>query len=205
MVIGGAGGHALEILEELQYQSKSNQFVFFVDPGFPAAETLQSFPVVQSLSILENKFKSDPLFTLGVGLPDSRQKFMNTFEQIGGKYYPLHSARAHVSATSSGLFDAMAFSFVGPQTQVGKGVLVNLRANVHHESVIGDYSEIGPGALILGRVIIGKRCRIGAGAVILPGVEIGDQVVVGAGAVVTKNFPDNQILVGVPAAPLRKK
>jgi acetyltransferase-like isoleucine patch superfamily enzyme len=99
----------------------------------------------------------------------------------------------------------MAFSFVGPQTQLGKGVLVNSRANVHHESVIGEYSEIGPGALILGRVKIGKKCRIGAGAVVLPGVEIGDQVVVGAGAVVTKNVPDNQILVGIPAAPLQKK
>ena len=51
---------------------------------------------------------------------------------------------------------------------------------------------------------IGKDCWLGANVVILPGVELGDNVVVGAGAVVTKSFPSNVILVGVPAQSLEK-
>ena len=48
-------------------------------------------------------------------------------------------------------------------------------------------------------VKIGQNCWIGANAVILPGVELGDRVVVGAGAVVTKSFPADSVVAGVPA------
>lgn len=33
----------------------------------------------------------------------------------------------------------------------------------------------------------------------MPGVEIGKNCIVGAGAVVTKKFPDNCVIAGVPA------
>ncbi|MGX9457582.1 acyltransferase [Photobacterium damselae subsp. damselae] len=48
-------------------------------------------------------------------------------------------------------------------------------------------------------VLIGDYVQIGAGAIILPGVTIGSNVIVGAGAVVTKNIPDNKIAIGIPA------
>ncbi|WP_306796757.1 acyltransferase [Rhodopirellula halodulae] len=48
-------------------------------------------------------------------------------------------------------------------------------------------------------ISIGKRCWIGANAVVLPGVCLGDNVVVGAGAVVTRSFPENSVVAGVPA------
>lgn len=46
---------------------------------------------------------------------------------------------------------------------------------------------------------IGNNCWIGAGAVFLDGAELGDGCVVGANAVVTKKFPANVIVAGVPA------
>lgn len=51
----------------------------------------------------------------------------------------------------------------------------------------------------VGKVVIGNNVFIGADAIILPGVHIGNQVVVGAGSVVTKDIPDNCIVVGNPA------
>ena len=48
-------------------------------------------------------------------------------------------------------------------------------------------------------IITGKNCWLGANSVLLPGVKLGDNVIVGAGAVVTKSFPSNSILAGVPA------
>ena len=46
---------------------------------------------------------------------------------------------------------------------------------------------------------IGNDCWIGAGAVFLDGAELGDGCVVGANAVVTKKFPSNVVIAGIPA------
>lgn len=52
-------------------------------------------------------------------------------------------------------------------------------------------------------VTIGNDVWIGGRVVITPGVTLGDNVVVASGAVVTKNFPDNVLIGGVPAKVLR--
>lgn len=48
-------------------------------------------------------------------------------------------------------------------------------------------------------VLLKKNCWIGAGSTILPGVTVGENSVVGAASVVTKDIPDNCIVVGNPA------
>jgi len=39
----------------------------------------------------------------------------------------------------------------------------------------------------------------------LPDIKIGNNVTIGAGAVVTKNIPDNAVVVGVPAKIIKIK
>lgn len=48
------------------------------------------------------------------------------------------------------------------------------------------------------KTIIKKGASIGANATILPGIVIGENSMIGAGAVVTKDVPDNAIIVGNP-------
>ena len=52
---------------------------------------------------------------------------------------------------------------------------------------------------------IGNNCWIGAGAVFLDGAELGDGCVVAANAVVTKSFPENSVIGGVPAKIIKKR
>jgi acetyltransferase-like isoleucine patch superfamily enzyme len=65
--------------------------------------------------------------------------------------------------------------------------------------------EIAPDSRSLSTspVRIGENVWIGEGVCVMPGVKIGDGCVVGANAVVTKSFPDNTILGGVPAKALK--
>jgi serine O-acetyltransferase len=59
---------------------------------------------------------------------------------------------------------------------------------------IGDVDE-GPRA---GAAIIGDNVYLGPGAVIIGKVMVGNNVVVGANCVVTRDVPDNAMVVGVP-------
>jgi acetyltransferase-like isoleucine patch superfamily enzyme len=51
--------------------------------------------------------------------------------------------------------------------------------------------------------IVRRGATIGAGAVILPGVTVGERAMVGAGAVVTKDVPNDAVVVGNPARVVR--
>ena len=78
---------------------------------------------------------------------------------------------------------------------------------------LGNYTTIGQNTGILSgghdvydhRVLtksetrIGSYCWIGMNCMILPGVHLGDNTIVASGAVVTKSFPENIIIGGVPA------
>jgi acetyltransferase-like isoleucine patch superfamily enzyme len=52
---------------------------------------------------------------------------------------------------------------------------------------------------------IGNNCWIGSKVTILDGVEIGEGCILAAGAVVTKSFPANSVIGGVPAKLLKSR
>jgi acetyltransferase-like isoleucine patch superfamily enzyme len=114
--------------------------------------------------------------------------------------------------------------FVGPYTEIQKGVRIGKRTRVQSHSficelvTIGDDCFIGHGVMFINDLfqgggpaggdkakwrstIIGNHVSIGSNATILP-VNICDGVVIGAGAVVTKDIMEPGVYAGNPA---RKK
>lgn len=59
------------------------------------------------------------------------------------------------------------------------------KSNNHDLPVIGGHVDIGPGAKILGGVILGDHCAVAANAVVLDNVN------------------DGEIVGGIPARPIR--
>ncbi|WP_291735081.1 acyltransferase [Clostridium sp.] len=56
---------------------------------------------------------------------------------------------------------------------------------------------------ILGKIKIGNNVFIGINSIIMPGISIGDNCIIAAGSVVTKSFPNNSIVGGVPAKKIK--
>lgn len=51
----------------------------------------------------------------------------------------------------------------------------------------------------IGKISIGDNVFVGAAVIIMPNVEIGNNVIIGAGSIVTKDIPDNSVMIGAPA------
>ena len=54
-------------------------------------------------------------------------------------------------------------------------------------------------------VDVGHNVWIGYGACILRGVSVGDNAVIGTSAVLTRSFPENAVIAGVPARVIRMR
>ena len=76
------------------------------------------------------------------------------------------------------------------------GIIVHLKAHIGKDAIIWQQVTIGSSGG--GTPYIGDNCKIGAGAKVLGGITIGNNVTIGANTVVTKNVPDNSLVVGSP-------
>lgn len=82
---------------------------------------------------------------------------------------------------------------------------VSIHTSHNQPTIIGKYVTIGHNAVVHGAVI-GDYTIIGMGAIILDGARIGKHVIIGAGALVPpgKEIPDYSLVVGVPGKIVRQ-
>lgn len=102
-------------------------------------------------------------------------------------------------------------SEIYPQVKIGEGLYIPHCTGI----IVGSTTEIGKNCTIYPNVVFGARyspskgnpvgrrhakcgdnCVFGANSSIIGDVIIGNNVVVGAGAVITKDIPDNAVVVG---------
>jgi serine O-acetyltransferase len=92
--------------------------------------------------------------------------------------------------------------------KVGPGLFISNFGGIFagNEAVIGKNCNISTGVVIgrknrgryEGYPKIGDNVYIGAGAKVIGGIKVGNNVAIGANCVVTKDIPDNAVVVGIP-------
>lgn len=122
------------------------------------------------------------------------------------------------------------FVYIGNGSEIGDNVSIGSLAHIDYDVKVGNNTRIEGSVYVPPRTVIGKNvflgpsatltndqfpmskklvgvtiedgAVIGAGAVIKAGVKIGKRSVVAMGAVVTKDVPDEVVVVGNPAKPM---
>jgi acetyltransferase-like isoleucine patch superfamily enzyme len=118
------------------------------------------------------------------------------------EYMRRHGNLRHIGENCSIL---PATGFVDPDyTYIGNNVGFSACTIIGHDGSVPVLNRAyGVQIDAVGPVRILDNVFIGYGAIIMPGVTIGPNAVVGAGAVVTKDVPENTVVGGVPARPIR--
>tara|TARA_B110000285_G_scaffold134260_1_gene150510 strand:- start:746 stop:1381 length:636 start_codon:yes stop_codon:yes gene_type:complete len=203
MIIIGAKGFAKEVLEIAHQLNLLENLVFFDDISEDSDDLVYNqFKVLRTDNEVKTHFAEfGNEFTLGIGNPKVRQLLEAKFNSLGGELVSLISPKADI-----GYFDVtikpganiLSNVIIANGCKIGKAALIYHNAQITHDCTVGDFCELSPGATMLGASQIGNNVSLGANSTILPKITIGNNCIIGSGSVVTKDIPENSIVVGVP-------
>ena len=207
LYVFGAGGGAVETLEDSVNVVRFNNLVFIEDNPKVNAITIDgSISEVISLDMFTQMLSYSNAYEFSAIVTpvdiSYKKKIYALFPYI--LYIDMLSKASHILTEDVGLcFNARAFTFVGSTVKIGNFVKLNYHSVVAHNTVIGDYTFISHNVGIGANVNIGSGCYIYENATILPGITIGDNTVIGAGSLVTKDIPANVVAYGLPCKVVR--
>ena len=130
------------------------------------------------------------------------------FGSTGEKVYVEPSFRCdygcniHVGENFYANFDCVILDCA--EVRIGKNCMLAPQVGIYTAYHPIDPTDRNSGRELAAPITIGDNCWIGGHVTINPGVTLGNNVVVASGAVVTKSFPDNVVIAGVPARVIRK-
>lgn len=130
-----------------------------------------------------------------------RDRYVQQVRQLGFSFATLVHPTATVSKKST-LAEGTSLNIgciVAGFTRIGHYVQINRGVTIGHHTTIEDYVTIQPGVNLAGNCHVGRQTYVGIGATVVDGIKIGAHSVIGAGSVVTRDVPDNVLVVGVPA------
>lgn len=203
-VIWGCAGHAKVLVSLIK--SQGGQVVAFFDNS-EVSSILSGVPVYVGeigFNTWAKEAKSllnvTGLVAIGGHSGADRIKIQNIFRAAGLKLEPLIHPTAFVcnTATLGEGSQVLAQAVVAANSKLGDACIINHKASVDHECILGNGVHLAPGATVCGCVTVGDNVMIGAGSVILPRLKIGPDSIIGAGAVVTKDVLPGSIILGNP-------
>ena len=212
-MIVGAGGHGAEIgayIDDLARNGWDGELLGYLDDYAVSGSGTRPFlGKLDAFVECPLEFFDGLRYLTGLGSNHARRTVVDRLAALYGRRMPpwtlVHPAAYVGFQVQVGEGSCLApHSMATTRVHIGKHCIVNIRASVSHDCVLGDFVNVNPGATVCGNVTIGESAYIGAGAVIKEKINIGAGSVIGAGAVVVGDLPPNVTAVGVPARVIRQ-
>lgn len=213
-LIWGARGHA-KVLNEI-IRLNNGEIIALVDQDAALESPINNLRVLNGyggyiewlneIKIESADIKISAVAAIGGSSGRDRLRYFEMFKSDGFLTPNLIHPTSHINESSllGENNQLCAFSFLGPDSKIGNACIINTKATLDHDSVLGDGVHLAPGVSICGEVRVGDFSFIATGATIMPNLNIGKNSIVGAGSLVTKDVPDNVLVFGNPAKIIRE-
>jgi sugar O-acyltransferase (sialic acid O-acetyltransferase NeuD family) len=212
LILLGAGDHAQDVLQIARECRECGRFDyepagFLVEAGYGAPGTvIDGLPILGDPSWLEGR-AGEVIGFCAVGSSALRLRFSRICQGYGIRCATI----VHPSV------------LVGPDVELGEGVVlaarcvvtrhvrigdhshVNVACTLPHGTVLADHVTMAPGVQLAGNVQIDTGCFVGIGASIVQRRRLGRWSTIGAGCAVIADVADNATVVGVPGRTIKVK
>jgi sugar O-acyltransferase (sialic acid O-acetyltransferase NeuD family) len=210
VVVFGASGHGKVVLDILRRQA-TVEVIGLLDNFKPIGCDCGGYLVIGSLEDLPVLTIKHPGLGIAIGIGDNwtRARIASQIRMLcpAIEYVTaIHPSAEIASDVSVGAGTVvMAGAVINPGARIGELCIVNTRASLDHDSVMDQFSSLGPAATTGGSVRLGAYSNIGIGATVIQEISIGKHTVIGAGAVVFRSIPDQVVAYGTPARIIRQR
>jgi sugar O-acyltransferase (sialic acid O-acetyltransferase NeuD family) len=194
ILLYGGGGHG-KTLVDLSRELDSYQIGGIVDENFPAGSRIMDLPVFGGGELLPELFKAGFRQAVngvgGIGNVAIRLQVFEKLAQAGFSFPTLVHPTAWIepSATLSAGVQVLPLTYVGTDSTIGFGSLLNAHVTVSHDCRIGECVNLSPGATLAGGVKIDDHAQIGMNVTINLNLTIGAGARIGNGATVKADVP----------------
>ena len=168
---------------------------------------LKGIPVQSDIfQITDKDFDSIDFFHIAIGNNKARADIFNFLKTKGAKFANCIHPSAVISKTAlmgEGVFIG-ANAVVQNDVTIGNVCILNSSSVIEHNNKIGDAVQVAPNATTGGRVVLEDLVFLGISSIILPDLHIGTGAFIGAGAIITKDVPENNVMIGNAAVSHKK-
>lgn len=199
IVIYGGGGHGKSIIDLLRAVGTYDIFGIVDDRLSEGSKIMDLTVLGRGDSLAEIRDQGVGLAVNAVGGVGDIASRVGVFKQLAQRGFRcpslVHpSAIVEPSAQLSEGVQVFPHAYVGSETDVQFGVIVNTSAVVSHDCRLGAYTNIAPSAMLAGGVSVGEKVLVGMGVSVNLNVEIGANCRIGNGAVIKESVPEGRVV-----------
>lgn len=200
VIIIGAGGHAAEIDEYIDYSQKVtgardlNIIGYLDDNPENYARYKLSAPLLGG--VRDHKVIKGHGYIIGIANLKYRRLFVDRFKAEGAYFMSFIHCGAYVSPSAViGEGSILGPNVnIGPNVQIGKYTLINSRSSLGHDTVVGDYNFISPNVCFSGFTEVGDENLFGINSATIPGIKVGSNNKIAAGMILDQNIGNDAVV-----------